>query len=98
MLLVGRREERKQVVLAGFLKLGTDALDFLRVLLGRVGLIQDVVLLVLQKHAPETVLDVFTEGAEFRVTAERTMEAEVACMTIRAMDALIRPFTLETVR
>lgn len=57
-----------------------------------------MILLVLQEHTPETVLDIFAEGAELTVAAVVRMETEVAAVTIGTVDALIRPLTLEAVR
>lgn len=88
-LLVWRTEKRKQVVHAGFLKLGTNALNFLLVVLWRVRLIQDVVLLVLQKYATEAVLDILAEGAELALTRVRAVETEITRMAIGAVNALI---------
>jgi hypothetical protein len=96
VFLVGRTEVWKKVVLTGLLQFGTNALDFFLIVFRRVRFVQNVILLVLQKYASEAVLEIFTKCAEFTVTAIRAVEAEVAGVGGRTVDALIRPFTFKT--
>lgn len=57
-----------------------------------------MVLLVLQIHASEAILQVFAECAEFAVVAVRGVEAKISSVVVGAMDALVAPFIFEAVR
>jgi hypothetical protein len=97
-LLIRRRKKWQEVVLTRLLQFCANARDFFAVRIGRVRFVENVVLLTFHKHAPVAILEIFTEDAKFTVTAELRVEAKITSIAIRAVDTLVRPLALKTMR
>ncbi|TSC59472.1 MAG: hypothetical protein Greene041662_448 [Candidatus Peregrinibacteria bacterium Greene0416_62] len=84
--------------MTGVLEFLADGSDAGFILVRRDGLVEDVILLSLEVHAAEAILQIFAECAELALAAIVAVEKKIAVVIQRRMNALVTQLILEADR